>query len=97
MQEFDTEHSGNRKKSSECSSQNCEKAAKLIFTVIDGEASEEDVKFLRDHVEDCGSCFEKFSIEESLVKLVKNKICLKPCPQATVDSIKSKIQVEKLN
>lgn len=55
---------------------NCIEALRLLYDIIDKEASEVDTKEVQEHLEHCKDCFEKYRLEESIQSLINEKIRL---------------------
>lgn len=69
---------------------NCQETLKLLYEIIDKEASQIDAKEVQKHLDCCPDCLKKFQIEESLQALVKEKLkAAADIPK--IDHLKSKI------
>jgi mycothiol system anti-sigma-R factor len=73
----------------------CEKkksdCLKVIQTILDGEASEEQRKHFEAHIEDCLSCFEQFNLDKTIKLALQTKICKMDVPGDLLQTIKIKI------
>lgn len=69
----------------------CKECITLLYPVIDGEASEEEIKYLHDHIHECSPCFKHYEIEKAVKEVVKYRIEKKEVPTNLLDCIKSKL------
>ncbi len=53
---------------------NCQDALDLLYDIIDKEASEVDVKQVKEHLENCRDCFEKYRLEQSVQDFIDEKL-----------------------
>jgi mycothiol system anti-sigma-R factor len=53
---------------------NCQEALDLLYDYLDKEASEIDVKQVKEHLDNCHTCFEKYKLEEEVQKLINLKM-----------------------
>ena len=63
----------------------------IMQSVIDGEASEEQVIFFRQHMEGCPSCSGNYRVETTLQELVRSKCCGGHPPEGLAEKIKNEI------
>ncbi len=70
---------------------NCDEALSLLYDYVDKEVSEIDARQIREHLDNCGHCLERYQLEESVNDLLKAKLaeCCKPSPK--IEELKSKI------
>jgi anti-sigma factor (TIGR02949 family) len=73
----------------------CEKkksdCLKVIQTILDGEASEEQRKHFETHIEDCLSCFDQFNLDKTIKLALQTKICKMDVPVDLLQLIRVKI------
>ncbi len=77
---------------------NCQEALKLLYEIVDKEASQIDTLEVQKHLDHCQDCLKKFQIEESLQALVKEKLkAVSDLPR--IDHLKAKVllQLEQLD
>lgn len=70
----------------------CSKVLSVLQLIIDDEATEDDQKFFKKHVNECEPCLEHYQVEKSLLEEIKAKIEKKECPEEIVKSIKEKLK-----
>lgn len=68
-----------------------QKCLKVLYLMLDEEASQEEEAYLMEHVEKCLFCFEQYEVEKQIRDLLKTKIAKMSVPSDLVDSIRSKI------
>lgn len=68
-----------------------DKCLKILYLMLDNEASEEDESYLNSHIENCMICFEHYEVEKQIRVMLKTKLDKKPLPSGLADSIKEKI------
>lgn len=82
-------------KLSSCSAKkesDCRKFLDVVQLILDDEASEEQIKFFRKHVDACKHCLETYNMEKSVAEAIKSKLQSRCCPDKLVQSIKQKIR-----
>jgi len=75
--------------SGDCKEEDCNK---LLQIIIDGEGTKADQELFFQHMKDCTYCYNSYTLEKSIRKLLKTKIKKESVPEDLVDSIKLKIQ-----
>jgi mycothiol system anti-sigma-R factor len=63
----------------------------MMQSVIDGEASEEQMIFFRQHMNECASCSGNYRVETTLQELVRSRCCGSHPPQGLAEKIKNEI------
>lgn len=63
----------------------------MMQAVIDGEASEEQLIFFRQHMQGCPSCSGHYRVETTLQELVRSKCCGDHPPADLAEKIKNEI------
>ncbi|HOD67662.1 MAG TPA: zf-HC2 domain-containing protein, partial [candidate division Zixibacteria bacterium] len=53
---------------------NCQEALNLLYDIIDKEASEIDTRQVREHLERCSDCFEKYRLQTEIQNFLNEKI-----------------------
>lgn len=71
--------------------ENHQKCMEMIQAVLDGSASEEEIKHLKDNFDSCKPCFDGYHLEKSIKEAISGKVEKKCCPQATIVDIRAKI------
>lgn len=71
----------------------CEEALKLLYDVIDKEASEYDVKRVEEHLHNCKDCMSRYQFEEMFKTFVVNKASSQSKSQQLKSSILRTIEV----
>lgn len=68
-----------------------EKCLEIIRLVLDDEASNTQMDYLKDHIEMCMQCLDNFNVEKEIKQALREKLERKAVPQDLIDSIKTKI------
>ena len=76
------------------SSCNCKEFFENMHAVIDEELTEEEKEKYRQHLDECSPCLDKYNDEKEFVKVLRQKLDKKPCPEHLKSSILEKIQSE---
>jgi mycothiol system anti-sigma-R factor len=63
----------------------------IMQSVIDGEATEGQMDFFRQHIEECSSCSGHYRVETTLQELVRSKCCGDHPPADLAEKIKNEI------
>jgi len=69
----------------------CKECVTLLYPVIDGEASDAEVKYLNEHINDCAPCYKHYEIERAVKEVVKHRIEKREVPADLIACIKSKL------
>jgi anti-sigma factor (TIGR02949 family) len=69
---------------------NCQEALNLLYDVIDKEASEIDAKEVKQHLQRCRDCFDKFELESSINELISERF-KKVYDAPKVDALRGRI------
>lgn len=77
----------NAKKESEC-----REFIEVVQLILDDEASEKQVNFFKEHIDNCTHCLEHYNLEKSVADAIKSKLKAKCCPDDLIRSIKQKIR-----
>ncbi len=70
----------------------CQRCLELLELITDGEASQEEERQFRKHVDECLPCYESFNLEQSIKEMLQTKLEKKPVPDDLIQSIKQKIR-----
>jgi len=73
----------------------CEEALRLLYEVIDKEASEYDVKRVEEHLHDCKDCMSRYQFEEMFKAFVVDKASAKLKSDHLKSNILKSIEVSK--
>ncbi len=69
---------------------NCEEAIRLLYDIIDREASSLDSEMVRTHLEKCGDCGDVYKIEKAIQEFISLKLkATEPSPK--LDTLKTRI------
>ncbi|MBD1398186.1 hypothetical protein H9Q13_13515 [Pontibacter sp. JH31] len=71
----------------------CDKVARMLDLMIDGEASTEEQSYFNTHIEECIACFESHQKQKLLKGLVSGHLKRVIVPESLALSIKARIQV----
>ena len=69
---------------------NCEEALRLLYDIIDQEASELDTEQVKAHFENCRDCGDLYKLESSFHKLIAMKLKAAQ-PLAKVEALRTRI------
>jgi len=78
-------------KKSETKATCCNGCMDVLHMVIDGEATEDQIKYLNEHIDECAPCYNHYKIDKSVKEVIKHKLGNKTVPPALLDNIKSKL------
>jgi anti-sigma factor (TIGR02949 family) len=70
----------------------CQRCLQLLELITDGEASPEEEKQFRSHIDECLPCYESFNLEQSIKEMLQTKLDKKQVPEDLVNLIKRKIR-----
>ncbi|MFT6866622.1 MAG: anti-sigma factor (TIGR02949 family) [Cyclobacteriaceae bacterium] len=68
-----------------------QKCLKVLYLMLDDEASKEEEAYLTKHVDKCMFCFEQYEVEKQIRELLKTRIAKMPVPADLAINIKNKI------
>jgi len=69
----------------------CKDCLCKLYSVLDGEATTDEVHYLNDHIDHCKPCYNHYQIEKSVKEVIKHKLEKRPVPTDLINSIKTKI------
>lgn len=69
----------------------CKDCLCRLNLVLDGEATKEEIIYLKEHIESCAPCYSHYHIEKSVKEVIRYKLEQKPVPSSLIDSIKTNI------
>ena len=70
----------------------CQRCLELLQLMTDGEASQDEEKQFRNHIDDCLPCYEAFNLEQSIKEMLQTKLEKKQVPEDLIQLIKQKIR-----
>ena len=70
----------------------CKDCLCRLNSVLDGEATKEEMIYLQDHIDQCSPCYNHYNIEKSVKEVIKHKLEQKPVPANLIDSIRGNIK-----
>lgn len=68
-----------------------EKCLKILYLMLDNEASQQEEQYLYGHIDNCMVCFEQYEVEKQIRLLLKTKMDQMPLPSGLAENIKEKI------
>ena len=73
----------------------CRKLVGSLYQLLDGEVTEDQVRFLSEHLAECGACLERLGVEMHFTLLVRSR-CQDEgnCPDHVIVNIRSALQAE---
>ena len=63
----------------------------MIQLVIDGEASQDQINFFRNHLQECSTCANNYSVDVTIQHLVKSTCCGGQAPQELIEKIRAQL------
>ena len=69
---------------------NCSEVTLNLQLLVDQELTEDKICEIKEHLESCTGCVEKFEAEKLFKQILKDKIC-KRCPGTLVDDVRSSV------
>ncbi len=63
----------------------------MLQLILDGEASQEQEAYFKNHMDKCRPCFNSYNIDISIKELLKSRCCGDPVPHGLVEQIKMQI------
>jgi mycothiol system anti-sigma-R factor len=72
----------------------CEKLLGQLYQLLDGEIGDEDVEFLKTHLDECGDCLMRLGVEAHFTQLVKQRCRSIGCPDQVVVRIRQALKAE---
>lgn len=70
----------------------CQRCLELLELITDGEATPEEERQFRKHIDDCLPCYETFNLEQSIKEMLRTKLEKKQVPEDLINAIKQKIR-----
>ena len=64
----------------------------MLQIVIDGQATEEQVKYWKEHMGICQPCYDKYQVDSAVIEKVKTECCCSKIPQDVIEQLSSKIK-----
>ncbi|MDN4164868.1 hypothetical protein QWY31_05105 [Cytophagales bacterium LB-30] len=69
-----------------------EDCIQMLYLIIDGQASEDQIKEFSKHMKDCTPCYKHHELEQAIKQTLQAKIDNRPIPPGLIESIKTKIR-----
>lgn len=63
----------------------------MLQLILDGEASEEQKDYFKNHMDICMPCFKSYSLDIAIKELLKKRCCNDAVPPGLVEEIKMQI------
>jgi mycothiol system anti-sigma-R factor len=63
----------------------------MVQLVLDGEASQEEIIFFNDHLRQCKTCANNYSVDATIQHLIKSTCCGSQPPEDLVNKIRSRL------
>jgi mycothiol system anti-sigma-R factor len=60
----------------------------MLQVILDGEASEEQKQYFKQHMDMCLPCFKGYELDMAIKQLVKSKCCGGDAPKELIEEIK---------
>ncbi|MBO0802923.1 MAG: mycothiol system anti-sigma-R factor [Nocardiopsaceae bacterium] len=70
----------------------CSEVLERVYWYLDGEISEADCENIRQHLDECGPCLQKFGLEESVKRLVAKHCGCDAAPSGLRDKVLVRIR-----
>ena len=71
--------------------ENAEPCLKKLMSIIDGQASCEEIKEFEDHIQECNGCFQEYEVNQTVREIITNSIKKRCAPADLKKSITEKI------
>ena len=63
----------------------------MLQLILDGEASEEQKDYFKNHMDICMPCFKSYSLDIAIKELLRKRCCNDAVPAGLIDEIKMQI------
>lgn len=63
----------------------------MLQTILDGEATDNQKKYFKEHMDNCMPCFKTYDLDMALKQLLQSKCCGGEAPQDLIEKIKIQI------
>ncbi|HPI79408.1 MAG: mycothiol system anti-sigma-R factor [Cyclobacteriaceae bacterium] len=63
----------------------------MLEAILDGDATEEQQEYFREHMDECIPCYKSHAIEMQIKQLIKSKCCGKHVPPDLVERIRNQV------
>lgn len=73
--------------------ENHEKCMQMIQAVLDGSATDEEMKAFKANMNECLPCIEGYDLQKSIKEALQQKLEKKCCPESTLSKIREKIGI----
>jgi anti-sigma factor (TIGR02949 family) len=74
---------------------NCRDCARALNPYLDRELTDDDLETVREHLEACAGCFDLYTFEESLRRLVRVRCQEQAAPDSLRERISPKLAIER--
>jgi mycothiol system anti-sigma-R factor len=64
----------------------------MLQLVLDGQATDEQVTYWKEHMGMCQPCYEKYKVENTVKELIKSECCCSKIPKEIIDELSTKIK-----
>ena len=64
----------------------------MLQFVLDGQATEEQVAYWKEHLGMCEPCYEKYKVDNTIKELVKSECCCSKIPQEVIEQLSTQIK-----
>ena len=71
----------------------CSECLQSLQLLVDGEATIDQEKYFRKHLDECTPCYDFYNLEKCVKEIIQKKIEKKEVPPALLQSIKEKINL----
>ena len=64
----------------------------MLQIVLDGQATEEQLKYWKAHTGICHPCYEKYKLDTAVIEKIKSECCCSKVPQDVIEQLSKKIK-----
>ena len=64
----------------------------MLQLVLDGQATDEQVLYWRQHMGMCQPCYEKYNIDNAIKEAIQSECCCSKIPKETIDQLRERIK-----
>lgn len=64
----------------------------MLQLVLDGQATEEQATYWRQHLGMCQPCYEKYNVDSAIKEMIKSECCCSKIPQDVIEQLNTRIK-----
>ena len=68
-----------------------DKCLEILYLMLDNEADDDQVSYLKNHLDHCMICFEQYKVEQQIRELLRTKCANQPVPKDLAKTIRHKV------